>query len=628
MSAVLQKNSGGEWETVGEPAVLNESNGWRSVFDLTDEIDLDNMAEELAEYRVRELDPDGNVIYAAEDEDRPGDAEDCVIMGGGAFTVAYSVSGGGAVHSVTNRAALLISIEKKWDIDAEKKDRPDKIEVVVQKKAALGWDTVKLIELTADNDWRASVALPDTGDGAEYRVRELCEETLLIQLGEQIRELMGQGGEYYDDLLNLLTTMGKPFFDKLPERIRVAAYEGYSALLKALNSTPLNFYNKLMEALNLASSGARIVGDKSDQDLIGTPNFVTYHVAEYESVLYGEKQDAHITKYKVSYKQEGNSFTITNKAMLEIDAVKRWIGIGTEDEDMPDSAWLLLMCKPKEGALENAQGIPGIGDLTGVMDYEFPVFDAEKGKDVLTLLSEITIGVDLSLVDKLCRALFGVKIPRVAIGEAKKSKDWKVEFIVDKYTMGIPLEYKGAELSSEIIRQILKYATGIDIPVSYNPFEDYFSIPTKAIRSIDGITNPEDLLDLSKLSGAALAKAQSLTMDDIQNFGWDTLLDDFHLMANVINVKIDWESEEETTLSGTKIWAEDTEETRPETLMIHIKNGDTEVTGSPVTLNKSDFTGADEWAWTFELPEGADPNAVYTVSEEYPEGFEYKDDYT
>lgn len=117
-------------------------------------------------------------------------------------------------------------------------------------------------------------------------------------------------------------------------------------------------------------------------------------------------------------------------------------------------------------------------------------------------------------------------------------------------------------------------------------------------------------------------------MDDISNFGWDTLLDDYHLMANVINVKIDWESEDETTLSGKKIWAEDAEETRPETLLIHIKNGDTEIAGSPITLNKSDFTGANEWTWTFELPEGADPKAVYTVSEEYPEGFEYKDDYT
>ncbi|MBO4562115.1 MAG: Cna B-type domain-containing protein [Clostridia bacterium] len=627
VSVVLQKKNGDAWETVGEPAELNEGNGWRYAFDLTEELDLDDLATELADYRVRELDADGNVIYAAEDEDRPAGAENCVILGGAAFTVSYSVGGSGSVHTVTNRAASIITIEKKWDIDLEKKDRPESIEVVVQKKAALGWDTVKLIELSADKDWKATVALADFSED-EYRVRELCEETLLVELGHQIRELMGQGGEYYDDLLNLLTTVGKPFFDKLPEKLRVAAYEGYSALIKALNSTPLNFYNDLMQALNLASSGARVVGDKSDQDLIGTPNFVTYHVAEYESVLYGEKQEAHITKYKVSYKHEGGAYTITNKAMLEIDAVKRWFGIGVDDEDMPDSAWLILLCKPKEGALDNAQGIPGVGDLSGIIDYEFPVFDAEKGKDALSLLSELTIGVDLSLVDKLCRALFGVKIPRFAIGKAKKDKDWKVEFIVDKYTMGVPLEYKGAELSSEIIRQILKYCTGIDIPVSYNPFDDYFSIPTKAIRSINGITNPSDLLDLSKLTGAALAKAQTLTMDDLQNFGWDTLLDDYHLMANVINVKIDWESENETTLSGKKIWADDEEETRPETLIIRIKNGDTEIAGSPITLNKSDFEGLNEWVWSLELPEDADPNAVYVVSEEYPEGYEYKDDYT
>ena len=94
---------------------------------------------------------------------------------------------------------------------------------------------------------------------------------------------------------------------------------------------------------------------------------------------------------------------------------------------------------------------------------------------------------------------------------------------------------------SEVLRQIVKYLAEIDLPVSYNPFDNYFSIPTKAIRTFAGITDPSDLLDLSALTGALKEKAESLTMDDIENFGPETLLDDWRLMANVINVKIDFD---------------------------------------------------------------------------------------
>ena len=220
-------------------------------------------------------------------------------------------------------------------------------------------------------------------------------------------------------------------------------------------------------------------------------------------------------------------------------------------------------------------------------------------------------------------------VPKLAIGRATKDGGWKVHYVVSKYTCGIPMEFKGAELGSEILRQVVKYLTGFDSPVSYNPFQNYFSIPTKAVRTFGGITDPKDLLDLSKLSGAAKEKAESLTMDDIRNFGPETLLDDWRLMTNVINVKIDFDldNDDPNKVKGEKIWEGDNPDDRPDKLFIHVRNGDgNELEGSPVELKKSDFAGKNTWEWSLKLGKD-DAKDDLIVSEEYPQDYAHKDQY-
>ena len=120
-------------------------------------------------------------------------------------------------------------------------------------------------------------------------------------------------------------------------------------------------------------------------------------------------------------------------------------------------------------------------------------------------------------------------------------------------------------------------------------------------------------------------------MDDISNFGWSTLVDDYHLMANVINIKIDWDTDDDDTLSGSKFWADDDEDKRPDYILIHVKDADGDIEGSPITLRKSEFEGKDEWEWELTLPDDPDgllSDATYVVSEEYPADYAYKDDYT
>lgn len=121
------------------------------------------------------------------------------------------------------------------------------------------------------------------------------------------------------------------------------------------------------------------------------------------------------------------------------------------------------------------------------------------------------------------------------------------------------------------------------------------------------VEDPSDLLDLSKLSDAALDKAKQLTMDDIRNLGWSSALSDYHLMANVINLKADWDSDDEpktVTVEGEKTWKDDNDEAnaRPETITIRLKaNGKATRDGEGKELVKEvreDDKG--NWTWTFE----------------------------
>lgn len=623
-----------EWKQVGEPKTLNAENGWSADFPVEAEGELNE-----AEYRIRELDPDGHIVYAS-----GAKSEVSYPVSGleNADKISYTVkyeTGGTRLTTITNKTAdTAVNIEKKWDVDLEGKDHPDSIQVVVQEKSGDKWQTVKTLDLSGENSWKVSLTLPSkrTENGQttaiEYRVRELREETAFFELMNRLKSLIQGGKDKYDEWIGQLRTDGKSYWDSLPADIRTAADNGYDALLEKLNATPENLYQKLMDKLNNAMAEMRIVYDSKDPDKKESsdknyePNRVSYHVGEYTSALSG-KTDAHVTRYKVDYKKSGSTYQITNQAILEIDNVKRWIGIGVDDKDMPEAAWLVLLYKPKEGALDNAGRLADAAgvDISGVLDYEFPVINTiSGGRDPVSIISELVVGIDINIFNNVSA------VPKLAIGRATKDGGWKVHYVVSKYTCGIPMEFKGAELGSEILRQVVKYLTGFDSPVSYNPFQNYFSIPTKAIRTFGGITDPKDLLDLSKLSGAAREKAESLTMDDIRNFGPETLLDDWRLMTNVINVKIDFDpdnDDEPDKVKGEKIWEGDNPDDRPDTLFIHVRNGDgDELEGSPIELKKSDFAGRNTWEWSLSLGKG-DAKDDLIVSEEYPQDYAHKDKY-
>ncbi len=533
----------------------------------------------------------------------------------------------------------VLKVEKKWDIDLEGKDRPDSIQVLVQKKDGDKWSSVSLVELGKDNDWSSSVI--DEGEGEDggdtvYRVRELREETALQELAGRIKDLVKQGKDKYDEWVGIVKAEGKTYWDALPDDIRNAADEGYDSLIDKLNAKPEELYDKLMEKFAMASAESRIVYDKDDSDKSGEANEVTYHVGKYISVVSGGTEDAHITKYKTDYSKDGDTYTIRNTAMIEIDEYKRWIGLGVDDDDMPDSVWMLLMVKPKDGALDNAKTIAETAgvDISSVLSYEFPLIDPmEGGMDPLEMLGKMSLGVDLGFIGKKISDLFGIDIPKIAVGKTDADSGWKLEFTDKKYKKGIPMEYKGAELTSEIIRQIINHLIQVKVPVSYDPLDNYISIPMKAVKSVEGIEEPSDLLDLSKLSGAALEKAKKLTMDDIRSFGWGTILSDYHLMANVINIKVDWDGEddpEKRRITVSKVWddGDDADGIRPDSVRIRLWKEVQKEDGTTEQIHMTDEDGdpavlilapGNNWSGSFKGLDRKDENGneiVYTVSED------------
>lgn len=606
-----------------DPVELNAGNNWKYEFNVP------YSAKYRSMYRVRELDKDGKVV-------NPGEHVTYSVGSGADKTdVTYSVKYGDADENgkyvIKNTADVTeLKIEKKWDIDFENNDRPDSIEALVQQKKDGKWENVKIVKVESSNDWKAGIPISD----GEYRVRELREETALQELVKTVKETMtSYTTSQYDEWLAALKDSCGSYYDMLPEDIKESAEQGSDSLKEKLNATEKDLVDKLLEKIGLSAASGRIVYDSADEEYkklsdedkkkkSNEANAVTLHVPERTSVA-GEKTDAHVTKYKVSYKKtdDKHEYTISNKAILEIDVVKRWVGIGTDDDDMPKAAWVVLMFKPDADALENAKKA-GI-DTSTVTDFEFPVFRLagstpfmlDGGMDPVTMLGKLAIGVDLSVINKIVKIFYKDGLPVIAVARVTKDDNWRHTFTISKYAMKVPVEFKGAELGSEIIRQVIKYFFHISLPISYNPFNNFVSIPTKAIKTIEGINDPGDLLDLSKLSGAAKAKAESLTMDDIRNFGWSSVLTDYHLMANVINIKADWDTDsddDKVTVEGEKTWKGDSENNRPDSITIRLKaNGEEKDTKT--------VTSSDDWKWKFEDLDKKDSSGneiEYTITED------------
>ena len=547
-----------------------------------------------------------------------------------------------------------VTVEKKWDIDLEGKDHPKSIEVLIQKKTGDGddekWESVKLVELTEDNreglyTWKTTVYLPlkQQKEGTEgetedivYRVRELEEENgILKTLKDKIKEYAGQVKDRFDEWMGDIKTNAKELFDNLPEPLKEAANEGFDELAEELDAKKNEVYEKLIEKMEFYSAEKRIVYDKDDKDKPEKKsedsgdgdgdddkdkepetNIVSFKVEEYTS-LTGEKVDAHETRYRVTYDTEegeegkGGTYSIGNQAITEVDVVKRWIMLGdADDEDKPDNVYLVLLFKVDSDIAEKAGGM-GV-DVSSYLNIELPVFNLfdntlftsgliSGGMNPITLISELTLGIDIDIFN------IGDKVLTVAVAKVGEDDNWTAHFVTSKYMFGIPVEYKGAELGSEIIRQIVKYLLHVDLPVSYTPFGNYISIPGKAYGNLVDVSQISDLFNLDdssiagKLAGEALELVTGKLNDllkEIAPAGTPIGLDDWEQVANVINIKIGIDIDWPETTYVRKVWVNDKEENRPDSITLRVKvtRKDGTEEDREITLKKEDFEGSDEWS--------------------------------
>ena len=556
------------------------------------------------------------------------------------------------------------SVRKEWDIDYEDKDKPQYIEVLLQAqyythgkniwsktygsiKSFASWEPVQLITLSEENNWQATFdevpvweVINEQGDQRKikYRIRELRPESNKGPWDNFVDSM----GQVFDKISNGRFLGPDDDEGAFPEPVEYEQFEDPNANL-----------NDDERQQKLKDAGKRVVHWRWDLDNVNVYSVVkdrvtnwdqywqipwnleayltglakstffpvptvNYKVPEYTSSV-GERIKEHTTKYVVEYSNEGDTTVIKNIAVMDVSIYKRWLNF-SEKEETPESVWLVLQSRVKEKYLDLA------GEAGKRMPYT-PVWGQKYGNftNAATLLDELVPG--LGLIGKL--DITGVLDIPIAIVKAKKNPNplvsYRVKFGVKKYNvMKLPLDFRGSEVSSAIITDLIKALTTLDIPISISlTGGGYVTVPGKAY-----------------------------------NF-----FKDYELASNVINVKADLPGggDKEPTIGGTKYWKGDgwkignkDGDNLPEYLDIIVKDGETEI--GRVRMNKKDQTaGADSWVWKLsqsdidkmqDESEGGssgdseesedlqavdviklDPSKTYTITEEFPADYKYKDNY-
>ena len=532
-----------------------------------------------------------------------------------------------------SREKTAYSVRKEWKTDYEGKDKPDEIEVLLQAQfyntGFLKWETVMdlnhepmVATLSAANNWQYTFPevpryeMTPKGDLKEikYRIRELKPAA------ENRMNLEDDGPGLFDDDDAGVIQEGDGWVQPdrsekgkaLSARVVPSKFDLDNTHVWDTIKSQVTDWDQLWQIDTSTAYGKRMA--KSAGLPTGT---VEFDVPEYTTSV-GERVPAHKTRYQVEYKEEDNETVITDTAVMDMALYKRWFLFGDEEE--PDEVWLVLQYRVKEeyrnlvGGAENFTGLwlPVWKPLDGDVSSIFSAAGSITGIEILDYV-DLLIAFDVPGLDNLKFAI--AKVVKPEDYNFNKLVEWRARFRVKKYNWmgidGIPVEYQAAELSSAVLTDVLKYLTGVDIPISFslNPFsgQKYLTVPGKLLQ-----VKPFDK--------------------------------DWERCANIINTwySSDDDVDEDGTpliIGGSKIWQGDTEADRPDTLDIVVKDtidgSETEI--GRVTIRKSDNQGRDTWVWALrqsDLNEAAtnaqvklDPDKTYTVSEEYPEGFANKNKY-
>ena len=587
---VLQRGRNGEWTTVAELTITAEDE-WKGSLEYVpgpDALDSD-------EFRIREIDESTGLPVCDPDDDLYASDRPTAIFTVGGEQKGYLVSYKQIEEAnyIINSSTKQYSVELSWDIDVGDQDRPDEIEVVLQKQEGkFSWKTVQVITLDPSNGWSGefdTVPLGYVNDTEtfvfyEYRVRELRPKT-----EEEQEEEYGTEGERLEAaderVVHNTFDLDKPFI--------------YNLLMTA---DPENLWTFDYTVKWLTTQATKIT--------IPPPTF-TAEIDTYTDT-FGKEIEEHESKYFIAYDHNSTShhMKITNTAVLDIDIRKIWIGF--EDDQMPESVYLMLMSKVDDDYAEQI----GVSEINIYTPVATVVYGSQLNINTIPGVEEgISSGIKALLGDgfmssaaagTLSSVLTIVTNSGIAIVEAKGDgnnplTNWRVTMMVKKYgSYGVPMEFAGAELITGLMEMAIDAIIKqlgipmISCPVMYHPVYECWSIKGYAIPS----------------------------------------LHDYSYTCNVINLKFDGDESEIKQISGTKTWVNDTEDQRPDEIVIHVyaKGEDgsrTEITGSPLTV-----TAENNWAWSMQIPlndiavvkvDGENSSVTYKeieIEEEVPEGYE------
>ena len=490
------------------------------------------------------------------------------------------------------------SVSKTWDIDFANKDKPESIQVALQRKISTReWHTVQVVTLSEANGWQTEF---DEVPSAYFDE----DNDRYVEYKYRIREL-GPKKDGDDEL----DPNAEDFQKKVRERLVYDTWDYDRPVITQLINQAKN-----PEVIWQFEPNVDWVKKLAKTTVISPP-FVMFEIGSYFDGV--KNVPSHTTKYKASYaedKENKRKANITNLAVLDTTVYKRWLNFN--EGEKPESVYLMLESKVQAeyaaeyGLTSTNFYTPSFSAVVGSLNLSDIPIEGETLRGVVkdgisknlgdNLFSDLVVG---TAFDTLFNKYFatGLTVGKATGDSENPLTRWRVKFTVKKYGMGekkLPMDYAGAELVTgmmEMIIDALIHQGGLDfsIPVMYEPFEKYWSI-----------------------KGYAL-----------------TLLHDYERTCNVINIKNHSGSDSDDPdkrpqiIGGTKYWKGDNANDRPDSINLHVyykddSGAEKEVQGSPVTVTKGDTNGENGWTWSLEIPVGSpDRGKEYYIREEALNGY-------
>ena len=577
---LLKQNKNGTWDEVTS-IILNEDVDWEGSFTVSTgaaEIDTKH-------YRIREKDHYEAMIYDASDDAFFDEQPTAYFQVNGqkvGFIAKYEMNEETGHMTITNATMKIYSVELTWDIDLGDQDRPDEIEIALQKKEGkFSYSTIQVIKVSRENNWSGQFEPVPIGqmdengqlDPYSYRVREVRP----FQEGEE---------EVQDDPND--EEAHRRYLESADKRIVHDKYDFDKPYIKNLI--------KIFDPKDLVSADLTLdwLKKQATKVAIPVPTF-TAHIYQYTDTFDKEIAE-HDTKYHVKYDHNSSThkMSITDTAVLDINIYKRWLFF--EEEDMPESVYLMLMSKIQDDYAEQ-MGVDQENIYTPVMTVVYgsqinlltiPGAHLDKKmKDGLTSMFGSVVGtVADTAISKIIEKYTKTGI---AIAEVKDqhgynpNSSWRASFGVKKYGgFGVPMDFAGAELVTgfmEMIVDAVIKAAGIpkvNMPIMYHPILKCWSI-----------------------------KGYCFKLPVIDR--------DYEQTGNVINFKVDWDGDNDNYIHGVKHWVDGGAKDRPTSVTLHlyVKNEDGQDEELSVSKDgKLKVSGSgDDWEWGVQIP--LDEIAVY-----------------